>query len=122
MAEAFAYHLSIDLYGCDEKFLSNKQQIRDFLLQTTDSIGMQAISDPLVLHYPHPKNPDRSGITGVIILAESNITIHTFAKPGFAMVDINSCEHFDADLALQTVLETLKPQRHEKRILERGPK
>ena len=120
MPEIFSFHLIIDLYGCDKEFLSSEEEISNFLVETTKQIGMLPISDPMVMRYDHPKNPDRWGVTGVIILAESNITIHTFAEKGFAMVDINSCQKFDTDLALQKVIEKLKPTRHEKTVLERG--
>lgn len=120
MSRILSFHLIIDLYGCNEELLSNEGKIKDFLIATTKEIGMQPISEPMVLAYDHPKNPEKTGVTGVLILAESNITIHTFSRKGFAMVDINSCEEFDTDYAITKVVERLKPARYEKTFIERG--
>lgn len=44
--------------------------------------------------------PDRSGVSGVVILYESHAAIHTYPWLGGAFVDIFSCREFDHEVVL----------------------
>ena len=84
-------HLIID--GTSNAKLNDKEFIRNFLIKTTKKIKMKAISKPLVVKYNSKKEPE-AGITGTIILAESNITIHTYPLKKWFALDIYSCNEF----------------------------
>ena len=74
---------------------------------------MRAISKQLVISYKaKSKENSQNGITGTIILAESNITIHTYPKFNFFCLDIFSCN----SLAVSTQVPIL-PEKRLKKVL-----
>lgn len=60
------------------------------------------------------------GVSGVVVLAESHITIHTWPEHGYAALDIFVCGDRDLTLAIELLAERLRPQRMEATRLERG--
>ena len=66
---------------------------------------MTKISEPYVLQYSGEK-PEDWGVTGFVIIAESHIAIHTFPDHGYVWVDIFSCKEFEADGAIDRIVET----------------
>tara|TARA_Y100000310_G_scaffold69970_2_gene65491 strand:+ start:1884 stop:2267 length:384 start_codon:yes stop_codon:yes gene_type:complete len=110
-------HLIVD--GFSSGNLSDVDSIRDLIVGLKDEIGMTAISEPLVV-YHEAEDSRESGVTGTIILAESNITIHTYpAKKWFAL-DVYSCNEFDVESALGFLRSKLEVGEHEVKILKRG--
>ena len=93
-------HLIIDGYT------SNPGKFRDvdFIYQLLDiypaHIGMTKLSAPKVSKYIGPKPEDR-GVSGIIGLAESHISIHTFPEQSYINIDIFSCKEFDAEQAVK---------------------
>jgi S-adenosylmethionine decarboxylase len=112
-------HLIMDCFNCDSSILKSKTKISKILNELPEIIGMRKISKPLVL-YHHAKKKNESGITGTIILAESNITIHTYPQKKFVSIDVYSCKEFDIDSALQYLKEKFKFKKLKKHIIKRG--
>jgi S-adenosylmethionine decarboxylase proenzyme len=49
------------------------------------------------------------GVTGVVLLAESHISIHTWPEFGFVATDIFMCGKADPERALEVIRKALKP-------------
>lgn len=60
------------------------------------------------------------GITGVALLAESHISIHTWPELGFIALDIFVCGHCDARLAIDPLKKFFQPQRVTIKEYKRG--
>ena len=60
------------------------------------------------------------GVTGVLLLQESHISIHTWPEAGFAALDVFMCGTARPGLAVDQLIATLGPGRHEVRVVERG--
>ena len=112
-------HLIADCFNCDSFVLESKKEISRILEELPLVIGMRKISSPLVL-YHRAKRKSESGVTGIIILAESNITIHTYPKKNFVSVDIYSCKEFDIGAAMQYLKEKFKFKKLKKHVIKRG--
>ncbi|MHA4868756.1 adenosylmethionine decarboxylase [Duganella sp. PWIR1] len=61
------------------------------------------------------------GVTGVVLLAESHITIHTWPECGFAAADIFMCGKAQPELALALIQSALQPQTTHIHTARRGP-
>lgn len=110
-------HLMID--GFFSSDLKNCKFIEEFLIKLTEKIGMTAISNPLVVD--HVANEEsESGITGTIILSESNITIHTYPNKKWLSLDIYSCKEFNIDSTIAFIVDKLKITKFKKTFLKRG--
>lgn len=61
------------------------------------------------------------GVTGVVLLAESHITIHTWPECGFAATDIFMCGSAQPELALAVIESALQPGGRKITIAQRAP-
>uniref|UniRef100_A0A7C3RWF0 Adenosylmethionine decarboxylase n=1 Tax=Dictyoglomus thermophilum TaxID=14 RepID=A0A7C3RWF0_DICTH len=113
-------HLVLDLYGCPKEKLEDVQYIYDLLDELPDMIGMQKIMPPYVMRYVPEDDPLDWGISGVVLIAESHIAIHTWPDLNYASVDIFSCKTFNIDKAKEILEEKLLPERSDWEILVRG--
>lgn len=61
------------------------------------------------------------GVSGVAVLAESHISIHTWPETGYAAIDYFTCgDHVDMQAILESLRESYDPQRVEAKELARG--
>jgi S-adenosylmethionine decarboxylase len=60
------------------------------------------------------------GVTGVALLAESHISIHTWPETGFAAVDIFMCGACDSRLAVAPLRDYFTPGRIDIKTIARG--
>lgn len=60
------------------------------------------------------------GYTGVVILSESHISVHTWPEKGYAALDVFMCGTCDPEDTLGTILKFYGAVKHSVRTLERG--
>ena len=118
----FGPHLMLDLYGCKKEKLVDAKFVLEFLDELPKILGMKKVSGPHLLEYPsNPDTWDKGGISAIVIIAESHISIHTFPHPnGYMNIDIFSCKEFDVELATQKISESFGAEKFEKQLLWRG--
>lgn len=84
----------IDAQGCDPRTLRDVDALRALFDRLIDDLHLTPVG-PAVWHtFPAP-----GGITGVVVLAESHLTCHTFPEFGSACVNLFCCrprDEFDA--------------------------
>lgn len=112
-------HLIIDGYGGDPRIMQDEEQIYRFLDSYPSRIGMTKIAPPHVVRYVGSK-PEDWGISGYVLIAESHISIHTFAERSFANIDIFSCKDFDAHRVIADLQEMLQLTKLRSFLLRRG--
>lgn len=101
---SYGPHLMLDLCDCDPMLLDNLSLCSCLLDSLPAKIGMTKITPPYVFRYAAEK-PEDSGITGIVIIAESHISLHTYPMKRFAFVDIFSCRPFDEYMAKEIVVD-----------------
>jgi S-adenosylmethionine decarboxylase len=119
MEESFGPHITIDLKGCPKEILSNYNLHFDYLKMLPGLIQMTPITQPYVFPYDELIPGDR-GITGIVIIAESHLSVHSFEEKGYSFIDIFSCKDFDVEKAIEITLEIFKPESHEVNVVKRG--
>jgi S-adenosylmethionine decarboxylase len=113
----------LDLYECDKEKLVDIKLIYKILDELPSLLGMRKVIPPYVIPYKGSDNPehfDKGGVSGVVIIAESHISIHTFVAQSYANMDIFSCKNFDAEKATKYLAEVFGAKKIEKKFLMRG--
>jgi len=109
----------MDLKGCSKEILSNYNLHFNYLKVIPELINMTPITQPYVFPYSGLV-PEDKGITGIVIIAESHISIHSFEEKGYCFIDIFSCKDFDVEKAIKVTLEFFKPESQEIHVVKRG--
>ena len=107
------YHIICDLKNC-KRNLNDSQKTKDFIEKFVTIIGMNILAGPIITN-GIPENP---GITALIAIDFSHISIHTFTKYDEALVDIFSCKPFDKEVALNECLDFFGVVKEDARIKE----
>jgi S-adenosylmethionine decarboxylase len=77
-------HLVADFYGCDAARLDDLEGLKQLLYDVAREVGARTIGD--IFHQFSP-----AGVTGVVAIAESHISIHTWIETRYAAVDLFLC-------------------------------
>ena len=112
-------HLIIDGFGSNRELLESEELVYQFLDDYPAQIGMTKVAPPHVFKYIGSK-PQDWGISGLVIIAESHISIHTFPERCYVNIDIFSCKDFDAGQAIQDVQAKLELTKLRSYLLNRG--
>jgi S-adenosylmethionine decarboxylase len=115
----FGPHLVLEAYGCNEEKLADLGLISQVLDAYPAQLDMTKIMPPYVFKYSGAV-PDDWGVSGVVLIAESHISIHTFPQKGFVTLDIFSCRDFDVERAIEYFCEQFQPSHYEQQLLMRG--
>ncbi len=115
----FGPHLVLEAYGCPKDLLADLGLVSRTLDAYPAKLDMTKIMPPYVFSY-HGTVEDDWGVSGVVLIAESHISIHTFPDKGFVTLDIFSCREFDIDQAIEYFSSVFQPESYEKQVLMRG--
>lgn len=117
--EAFGPHLTLDLIGCPKEILKDYNLHFNLLKELPQMIGMTPITQPYVFPYSGLV-PEDKGITGIVIIAESHLSVHSFEDKGYTFIDMFSCKPFDVEKAEKFILDLFKPTKFERNLIQRG--
>lgn len=117
----FGEHLTLDGYGGNEALLDNKEVVLECLDNLPELLGMHKMSEPQVYHSDGNDIKDPGGWTGVVVIAESHISVHTFPKRGFVSADVYTCKNgMDNDFIIKFFQEKFELKNIETHFIERG--
>ncbi|MBY0449001.1 MAG: adenosylmethionine decarboxylase [Cyanobacteria bacterium] len=77
-------HLLAEFYDCDSNILNNPKLIEDEMCNAARACGATIVQQNFHLFSPY-------GVSGVVIIAESHLAIHTWPEFGYAAVDLFTC-------------------------------
>jgi S-adenosylmethionine decarboxylase len=95
-------HLIIDLYGAQR--LNDIEHIEETLRKCV------AAAKATLLHM-HLHHFQPNGVSGVAVLAESHISIHTWPEAGYAALDVFMCGNANPDACIPILREAFKVKR-----------
>lgn len=115
----FGPHLILEAYGCSKEKLADVNSMAKMLDAYPPQLKMTKIMPPYVFTY-HGAVEDDWGVSGVVLIAESHISIHTFPDKGFATLDIFSCKDFEVEEAIKFFCDHFEPESFDKELFMRG--
>jgi S-adenosylmethionine decarboxylase len=111
---AVGAHVLLDLYGVRASRLDDPDDLRACLEQAARDGGAHVVDGRFSRFEPH-------GTSGVVILAESHVAVHTWPELSFAAVDVFTCgDPGVADSVADAIVRLLAPTSCERRTIARG--
>ena len=113
-AMTFGDHYLVDLYGCDPAIIGDAQPTEEALMKAARRCGATVIE----FHF-HQFSPQ--GVSGMILIAESHLSVHTWPENGFVAVDIFTCgEDMKPEIAVNVLEEAFDADRVDVMYVTRG--
>lgn len=110
---ALGTQMLLELRGCDPRLLDDLGYIQDALLSAAVEMGATVLG-----HTFHKFSPQ--GVTGIVAIAESHLSIHTWPEHGYAAVDIFTCGSVHPDRAAEVIVARLRPREPAVFEMKRG--
>ena len=115
MNHTLGHHILLDLSGVARSLLDDAKGLESEFVRAAERGGAHVVESRFCRFQPQ-------GVSGVVILAESHVTVHTWPELGFAAVDVFTCgEATIARRVSEEVVAALGPRQHQTRTLQRGP-
>lgn len=106
-------HIVADFYGIERDIISKVMPVKKILKEAIEKAKLSIVGSRFFQFNPH-------GVTGIFLLKESHISIHTWPEYGYAAIDIFTCKDDEsAFIAYNYLLKGLKPKRVKKKIMMR---
>ena len=105
-------HFIADFYGA--------QQLNDIEVMEMALTKAAQVAGATLLHVHLHTFADGGGITGVALLAESHISVHTWPETNYAAFDAFMCGNAKPEKAVAFLEEVFKPERVEVKEILRG--
>ncbi|HDN80972.1 MAG TPA: adenosylmethionine decarboxylase [Chloroflexi bacterium] len=109
---ALGRQLVVEFWGCRGN-LDSAELIRQTLEEAVQKAKAFLLDIKVHKFQPH-------GISGVAVIAESHVSIHTWPEHGYAAVDVFTCGNTDPEAAVEHIRQALKPRRVKVIKIERG--
>ena len=113
MAVAGGHHLLVDFWVDDAEPLRRRATWEWLLPDACRAAGATVLG----AHF-HQFEPE--GVTGVVLLAESHASVHTWPERGLATLDVFTCGALDAEAIVAAVRRALAPVRECVTAVARG--
>jgi S-adenosylmethionine decarboxylase proenzyme len=111
---ALGRHLLLELQDCDREVLNDLGFLRQAMLAAAIESGATVMGESF--HHFSPQ-----GVSGVVIIAESHLSIHTWPEHGYAAVDVFTCgTSVEPRKAAEVLIERLGAKSHSMMELQRG--
>ncbi len=107
-------HVISELWGCNTEKLNNMKFIEETFVDAALRSGAEVREVAFHKFAPH-------GVSGVVIISESHLTIHSFPEHGYASIDVYTCgDRIDPNVAANYIAEALEADTRENVELPRG--
>jgi S-adenosylmethionine decarboxylase len=117
----FGVHLMIDGYYASSDAMTDKEVLRTLLKTLPGEMGMHTICEPVVTEVGSNCLKDPGGLSGIVMIAESHISFHTFPARGFVTIDLYTCQNdLDVDATSKRLLEAFGIVESDIYVQERG--
>lgn len=111
---AVGFQILADLYGVDPDMISKVDSLYPVIEQAVRTGNLTKISSDYYQFQPQ-------GASGVVLLAESHLSFHTWPEHGLVTLDIYTCgDPKGAEMAFDYIVDQLRPDTMDCKRLRRG--
>ena len=82
--ETIGHHYIVEASGCNQAVIVKVETVEQILVQAAEIAGVQVWSISF-----HRFNPN--GVSGVVVISESHLSVHTWPEYGYVALDIFTC-------------------------------
>ncbi len=113
MIDTTSHHLMAEYWDCSAATLNDAAAIEEMMRDAARAAGATIVTT--VFHEFAPQ-----GVTGVVVVEESHLSIHTWPEAGYAAVDFFTCGAADPRLAHDVLAHAFGAKRWQLALVERG--
>lgn len=112
--DTYSRHCIMELWDCETDILNDRNSVERLMVNAALEAGAEVRE--VAFHKFAPQ-----GVSGVVVISESHLAIHTFPEHGYASIDVFTCgERIDPRLAAELIAKKLGAGKIYEANLERG--
>lgn len=114
MKNILGQHLLVEFYNCNPETLDQVDVIERHMNEAANACGATIVQSSFHRFEPY-------GVSGVVVISESHLAIHTWPEYGYASVDLFTCgDTVEPMVAYEYLKEALEAKGIEIQMLKRG--
>ncbi len=113
MSNALGNHILVEFMGCDPHIMNDVSSIERDMVDAALKAGATVINS--TFHHFSPY-----GVSGVVVIQESHLAIHTWPEYGYAAVDLFTCGEMDAWISFDYLKECFGAKNYSALEMKRG--
>ncbi len=107
-------HYIADLYGVNADIITKESDVRELVEEIVQAAGLTKIQSLYKQFNPH-------GVTGIVLISESHVSIHTWPEYNLVNLEVFTCgDPAKANQAFKLFLERFSPSSYNSHVLDRG--
>ncbi len=107
-------HIIAEFYGVDKELIAYEDKVKSILEPLCDKVDFEKVGSIYKQFNPW-------GVTGVILIEESHLSIHTWPEYGLVNLDIFTCGDLnEAHKAFELLVKAFEPEYYKQHVLDRG--
>lgn len=106
-------HIIMDVSGCKPNLLNDISFLKKLLVEAAEKANATVLN--VAFHHFTPQ-----GVSGVVVISESHLSIHTWPEYGYAALDFYTCGDIDPKAACKFVADTLGANHMQTTVVSRG--
>ncbi|TWP24235.1 adenosylmethionine decarboxylase [Apibacter muscae] len=106
-------HFILDVFECDERSISFVKSIQELCNNLVKVLELKKVEEAYKQFQP-------VGVTGILLLEESHLSIHTWPEKRYAALDVFSCRPFDVTKVEGLVIKCFKTKILKPTLIDRG--
>jgi S-adenosylmethionine decarboxylase proenzyme len=100
--KALGRHILAEFFECDREILNDVERVENYMKRSALECGATIVNSVFHTFNPH-------GVSGVVVIAESHLAIHTWPEYGYAAIDVFTCgDTVDPWIATEALKEYFK--------------
>lgn len=112
---ALGNHILVEFMRCEPEIMNDVSRIEQDMVEAARKAGATVINS--TFHHFSPY-----GVSGVVVIEESHLAIHTWPEYGYAAVDLFTCGEMDAWISFDYLKECFKSASYSAIEMKRGSK